>query len=205
MIEAVLFDLWNTLAYFPSANSMTAEQERLFGKEVSQKIQEIFVAGHRYPMTTDEFLEKIQTIAPLDDANKEFERSFFELNDYTLYPDTIPTLAWLKEHGFKIGLISNCVTGTREQLDDLGIAQYCDAIVLSFEAGFMKPEADIFVQALREIDVQPADAIMVGDKVWQDMEGAQSAGIKGILLDRENKNDFTPRIQSLLELKAYVG
>ena len=48
----------------------------------------------------------------------------------------------------------------------------------------MKPHPSIFSAALQLLDVAPADAVMVGDSVRQDVEGALGAGMRAILLHR---------------------
>ncbi len=45
-----------------------------------------------------------------------------------------------------------------------------------------KPSADFFVQALANIGVPASAAVMVGDDIENDINGAQQAGIRGILV-----------------------
>jgi FMN phosphatase YigB (HAD superfamily) len=52
------------------------------------------------------------------------------------------------------------------------------AAVSSSEHGLMKPHPSIFAAALRLVDVPAADAMMVGDSVRQDVDGARSAGMR---------------------------
>ena len=58
------------------------------------------------------------------------------------------------------------------------------ATVTSFEHGFLKPHPSIFSAALQLVDVEPADAVMVGDSLKHDVEGAMRAGMSGVLLHR---------------------
>jgi putative hydrolase of the HAD superfamily len=48
----------------------------------------------------------------------------------------------------------------------------------------MKPHPSIFTAALQLVDVAPNEAVMVGDSLRHDIEGALSAGMGGILLHR---------------------
>ena len=48
----------------------------------------------------------------------------------------------------------------------------------------MKPHPSIFSAALQLVDVEPADAVMVGDSLRHDVEGAMRAGMRGVLLHR---------------------
>ena len=48
----------------------------------------------------------------------------------------------------------------------------------------MKPHPSIFDAALRRIGVPAADAVMVGDSLTHDIEGAIQAGMRGVLVHR---------------------
>ena len=78
----------------------------------------------------------------------------------------------------------------------------------------MKPHPSIFSAALRLVEVSAAQAVMVGDSVRQDVEGALGAGMSAILLHRgdgahpresELARRGVPIIRSLAELPAMVG
>jgi putative hydrolase of the HAD superfamily len=62
-----------------------------------------------------------------------------------------------------------------------------DAAVSSGTHGKTKPHPTIFQAALERLDVEPADAVMVGDSIEDDVEGANAVGMRGLLLDRENR------------------
>ena len=84
----------------------------------------------------------------------------------------------------KIGLISNShrsLTSFEEHFDLRGLIS---GAVSSSEHGLMKPHPSIFRAALDLVDVGPAEAVMVGDSVRQDVEGALGAGMRAILLQR---------------------
>jgi putative hydrolase of the HAD superfamily len=80
------------------------------------------------------------------------------------------------------------------------------ATVSSSEHGFMKPHPSIFSAALQLVNVDAPDAVMVGDSMRQDVEGALRAGMRAVLLHRgdrppERANELdVPVIQSLREL-----
>jgi putative hydrolase of the HAD superfamily len=77
----------------------------------------------------------------------------------------------------------------------------------------MKPHPSIFAAALRLVDVPAADAVMVGDSVRQDVDGAVGAGLRAVLLnrggrphprERELAASGVPVIRSLVELPNLV-
>ena len=45
---------------------------------------------------------------------------------------------------------------------------------------------------------------MVGDSILSDVEAAKNAGIKAILMDRKNGQEFNPKIRNLKELQALL-
>jgi putative hydrolase of the HAD superfamily len=99
----------------------------------------------------------------------------------------------------KIGLVSNSARDVREFALHHGLE--IDAGISSFHHGKTKPHASIFRAVLDLLDVQPHEALMVGDSVDDDIEGALSAGMHAVLLDRLRLHpDFAPRIESLAEL-----
>src|SRR5581483_7734793 len=59
------------------------------------------------------------------------------------------------------------------------------AAVSSPEHGFMKPHPSIFLAALGLVGARPAEALMVGDSVRQDIDGALGAGMRAVLLHRD--------------------
>jgi HAD superfamily hydrolase (TIGR01509 family) len=105
------------------------------------------------------------------------------LENWTAYDDTLPTLRALKARGLKLGLVSNVGFDVRSVLTRGGLDGLFDAVILSFEAGAVKPGAEIFRQALAALGVDPEHALMVGDSP-QDDAGAALIGIRTLILPR---------------------
>jgi putative hydrolase of the HAD superfamily len=123
---------------------------------------------------------------------------------FELYEDTLPVLAELRDAGLRIGLVSNSAR------DVHGFARHhrleVDAAITSFSHGKTKPHASIFRAVLDLLDVSSGEAVMVGDTVEDDIDGAQALGMRAILLDRlERYPDFQPRIDDLYALPAALG
>jgi len=56
------------------------------------------------------------------------------------------------------------------------------------------------------LEVEPGEAVMVGDTIADDVEGARAVGMTAILLDRDGRHaEFEPRIDTLAELPARLG
>ncbi|MBO0867487.1 MAG: HAD-IA family hydrolase [Micromonosporaceae bacterium] len=82
---------------------------------------------------------------------------------WTLYPDTLPTLAALHRQRVPIAVVSNIGFDIRPVAEALGFARYIDAFVLSYEVGRCKPDPAIFQHACTKLGVPPERALMVGD------------------------------------------
>lgn len=125
-----------------------------------------------------------------------FDLFFDELFDYFrggrawhLYDDVIPTLDALKAAGISTGVISNFDSRLVEVLRDLGIHNLFDTVHISSREGSAKPDPAIFRRALEAHSVEPAMAIHVGDNRREDYEGALSAGLNAILIDRSGQTE----------------
>jgi len=95
-------------------------------------------------------------------------------------------LSELKMRGYKLGLVTNTVTSreahVRTAIRRIGLEQFFDAIITSVDLGFPKPDPRIFLTALRELEVKPEEAVMVGNRIDTDILGGNQAGMKTILL-----------------------
>jgi HAD superfamily hydrolase (TIGR01509 family) len=99
------------------------------------------------------------------------------------FPDTLPTLRALHEQGLRVGVVSDTGFDFRPVFEALGLAEYLDGVVLSFEHGVCKPDPSLFLAACEHLDVPPAETLMVGDNPFTDA-GAVSAGLSVLLLPR---------------------
>jgi FMN phosphatase YigB (HAD superfamily) len=95
--------------------------------------------------------------------------------------DVPQTMAALAGAGMKIAVISDIHFDLRPIFMFAGLGPYVDCYALSFEHEMQKPDREFFQLALRELEVAPADALMVGDRPSHD-GGAVAAGIPTLLL-----------------------
>lgn len=102
----------------------------------------------------------------------------------TVPPATLDTLAELKRRGYQTGLVSNMTLLApmmRADLDRLGLTPYLDATVFSCETGLRKPDPSIYRFVLDRLDVPPAQAAFVGDRMKEDVRAPRSLGMRGVL------------------------
>ncbi|MDP9075753.1 MAG: HAD family hydrolase [Actinomycetota bacterium] len=205
MTEAVIFDWGGTLSIY-----MDIEMDdmwRLAAKhlaagdpdredEVRDRLVAVEAAAWaRIPVdqrsfTLAELLAQASEVLQLDviDAVLE-EASQSHLDAWTPHihhdPDAAAVLSELKRRGLKIGLLSNThwPRAFHEHfLDRDGLVQYIDARLYTSELPYSKPHASAFRAALDALAVgDPRQAVFVGDRAYDDIYGAQQAGLRGVL------------------------
>jgi putative hydrolase of the HAD superfamily len=127
---------------------------------------------------------------------------------WTLFPETQEVLAELKRRHFKLGVISNFDNRAYSVMRSLEILHFFDAVTLSSETGYCKPDPEIFDAAVRALGVPASEVLLVGDSLQDDVEAAMRAGLSAILIDRRSrheKNIRVRRISSLQEVLPLVG
>src|SRR5207247_7012323 len=106
--------------------------------------------------------------------------------------DNLAVLAELKDRGYLTGLISNVSLLPhlmRADIDALGIAKHLDESLFSSEVGVRKPDPRIFRVMLERLDVEPAEAVFVGDRVLDDIGGAKGVGMQAVLTREFRQED----------------
>ena len=138
------------------------------------------------------------------EAAVEMTRAWENAANFELYEDTLPVLAALREHGLKIGLVSNTGRDLEEFVSHHALD--VDAAVGSGAHGKSKPHPAIFLAALDALDVGAEEAAMVGDSPEDDIAGAVALGMRAFLVDREGRfPEAVGRLPDLLALPAALG
>ena len=96
-----------------------------------------------------------------------------------LYSDTEECLKKLSKK-YKIGIIANQSLGTEKRLENFGILKYINLVIASAEEGVAKPDKRIFEIALERSNCAPANAVMIGDRIDNDIVPAKRMGMKTI-------------------------
>jgi HAD superfamily hydrolase (TIGR01662 family) len=133
----------------------------------------------------------------VDACAREIYAEWAANHHFELYDDVPAVLQRLNSAGIRVGLISNshrCLDSFQSHFE---LRDFIAAAVSSAAHGYMKPHPSIFRAVLENLRVPPADAVMVGDSVSQDIEGALRAGMRAVLLHRSER--ATPRADELRE------
>ncbi|OGO52276.1 MAG: hypothetical protein A2148_01160 [Chloroflexi bacterium RBG_16_68_14] len=97
-----------------------------------------------------------------------------------LFDDAIETLEALRRQGYRLACVTNRVfggPGFTQEVEEFGLDQLFDAMVVSCDVGYMKPHPKIFQHALEGLGIEPQEAVMVGDSLRADVAGAQALGM----------------------------
>ena len=215
MIRAVFFDVDFTLIY--PGPMFRGEGYRAFcaryGMEIDESIFDAAVASASsildgpedtpydaeiFVTYTRHIIEQMGGQGPdLDACAREIYREWAACRHFELYDEVPAVLGELAAAGIRIGLISNthrCLASFQSHFELQGLIA---ATVSSSEHGFMKPHPSIFSAALQLVNVPAAEAVMVGDSVRQDVDGALGAGMRAMLLHRSHHSH--PRERELLD------
>ncbi len=128
------------------------------------------------------------------------EQEWGDPSNFELFPDVLPLLDVLRASACTVGLVSNTDRELVPFAAQLGIS--VDFALASHAHGRRKPCATIFAAALALGDAPAEAAVMVGDNLSDDIEGALASGLRAILVDRSDRHpDYAgERIRGLAEL-----
>jgi putative hydrolase of the HAD superfamily len=126
------------------------------------------------------------------------------------YPEPEPhaedLLRTLKQRGLRTGLISNAGFTTAPTLRDLlayhRLDVHLDVMLFSDEHALAKPTRDLFERAVATVGVAVHETVFVGDTPWNDIQGAQQAGMVAVQIGAKTRDGIRPDLQitSLAEL-----
>jgi FMN phosphatase YigB (HAD superfamily) len=100
-----------------------------------------------------------------------------------LFPDSIATLEELRRRGYRLGCVTNRPHGGARFLEELresGLLDLFEALAVSCDDGWLKPNAALFRLALEELGVAAGEAVMVGDDLRADVMGAKALGMVAV-------------------------
>src|SRR5438067_13693806 len=140
---------------------------------------EIFIAY------TSHIIEQMGGRGPcVDQCSREIYREWAACQHFELYDDVPSVLRRLVDSGLRIGLISNthrCLASFQSHFELQGLIS---ATVSSSEHGLMKPHPSTFSAALQLRGGAPHEAVMVGDRLREGLEGALGGAMRPVLLNR---------------------
>jgi len=109
---------------------------------------------------------------------------------------------------YSLAIVTNNSSAEQHaKLKHLGIAGHFKALAISEEVGATKPDARIYYAALDQLGCEPHEAVMVGDNLYADVQGAHDAGIAAVWFNRFSKVSTDPveQVTSLAPASAVLA
>jgi HAD superfamily hydrolase (TIGR01509 family) len=209
-IRAVLFDLGDTLvSYYQPSDFMPILRRSLdacvmtlghspLGREARTDLvhQALDLNQERADFAVWPLEERLRVLfgeyvpGRIDVALAErLAQSFLQpiFNTAQVSPDALSVLMGLRRRQIKTGIVSNTPWGSsgrawRSELARHDLLSAVDTAVFCTDVGWRKPHAAPFRRAVELLGTVPSDAIFVGDDPGWDVEGAEGAGLRSILL-----------------------
>jgi HAD superfamily hydrolase (TIGR01549 family) len=204
-VRAVLFDWRGTLVVTAPLSAWVEQALQRVGRDSSADevdgIEAALVAAMEHPDLQQawdradesawvhrETYARLFRVAGLDDDLAEALYAVESNPAYNPFADDVAdTLKSLQVAGVRVGIVSDIHFDLRPVFAEAGLADLVDCFVLSFEQGVQKPNPQIFRVALDRLDVEPPDALMVGDRASHD-GAAVNLGIPTVLVPELTAN-----------------
>ena len=201
-VDAVVFDWGGTLAIY--AGIEMADMWRLAARHLAPDREEEVCAGlaaveeaswariavDQRSTTLASLLATASAELGLDVAEAVLEEAaLHHLDSWTPHvrhdPDAVPTLVALRRLGLRIGLLSNThwPRAFHEHfLERDGLTSLIDVRCYTSELDYTKPHPEAFLAVLGQMGVtDPATAVFVGDRLYDDVFGARALGMRAVL------------------------
>jgi HAD superfamily hydrolase (TIGR01549 family) len=221
MLKAVVFDVDFTIArpgpdlgplgyqragdrFGLRLDPLRYEAARLAALETLERHPELEHDEEIWILFTQRIVEGMGGVGDTYGCAAELTRAWENAGNFDLFDDAVPVLGLLRAHGLKVGLLSNSARdlGRFVTHHDLAV----DAVLTSRDHGKTKPHEAIFLRMLELLDVAPREAVMVGDQLEDDIEGARAVGMQALLIDRDGRHPDVPgRLADLRALPLALG
>lgn len=133
----------------------------------------------------------------LRDTAKRFRKASTE--KLKLYDGVLDLLQTLKAENKRIYLLSNAQESfTVPEMEELGIYEYFDGVMISSEEKVCKPQRQFFERLIEKYHLNKSESIMIGNDKNSDMMGAKNAGIDGLYIHQE----ISPPVEDESEICA---
>ena len=201
MIGAVIFDWGGTLSEFVAVELVDAWRlaarhiDPAHEDEITARLVQVeadfwaTTSSHQRSATLADLLATAARELELDVAEALLEEAAVRhLDAWTPHirhdPEAANVLRALRTGGLRVGMLSNThwPRAFHERfLERDGLVDLIDARLYTSEMPYQKPHRSAFVTAAEALGVEPARAVFVGDRPWDDISGARSAGMRTVL------------------------
>lgn len=121
-----------------------------------------------------------------------------------VFPYTYESLKYLKDKKYKLYIITNGFNEVQFiKMKNCNLNSYFSRVITGENAGYYKPNPEIFHYSLSSVNAKKSESIMIGDDLEVDIHGASNAGIDQVYFNPNNiphNSEITFEISSLKEL-----
>ena len=204
---AVFFDAYGTLIHFsqdPSPFDYMADAVRRAGVDLPRsRLDAALHAEMRYfkahfaaVRTAEDFerlkladarvyVEELGDTGPVRLNVDHMAAELAEAFATRVLPDARPAIDVVRAAGVRVGVLSNYSYLLPLVLDQLGLASLLDPVVFSAAVGAEKPDPRIFAAAADAVGAEPADCVLIGDDLVNDVAGARRCGMPVVWIARD--------------------
>ena len=200
--RAILFDVGGPLdlefAWEIAVDSAIAAACGLEGIRLDQAAIEAASERAVEAFASDAYAHMIETLTGGDPATVERVRLrvhsiIGNLDLFQLRPDIDRLLRRLGERGLRLGIVANQPAAIVPRLERAGIAQFFAYTGISGTTGLKKPDPRAFQAAAEALGATPAECVMVGDRIDNDIVPAKALGMAAILFRSGRHRRQRPR------------
>lgn len=188
MIKAITFDLDNTLIDFmkmkiassdAAARAMIKSGLNMNLKEAKKELFEEYIKDIEGNHAFQDFLKKNNSYDERILASAINAHTITKLKFLKTYPGVKFTLNELKKRGLKIAIVTDAPRlKAFQRLDAINISNLFDIVIGKEDTNQLKPSIYPFKKALKLLNVEPFEAMHVGDWPEKDILGAKKLGMK---------------------------
>lgn len=220
MIKAVLFDFDETLQdrtlafegymdavlkkYFPDIDEKTAREYKDDMVKTGNGGYVNRIEWYQALLDKWGYADKLSA----NELAEHYDTTFGDHN--VIFEHTVPLLKELKKRGLLVGVITNGPSYLQNhKMDESGLREYCDIVVVSGDLGVHKPDKRIFEFTAERLGLKCEECVYVGDHPINDIQGALSSGMSAIRMnwgwfkDKDLRSDV-PVIDDIIDVLKYI-
>lgn len=217
MIKNVVFDFYGTLVDIETDEGYEGffdHVERLFkdDKDLKGHFKELYLKKCEEKSKRKEEIELLDVFKEIFEVDDKealkiaWTFRMLSLKKIALYKGVIDLIIKLKLDGYKIYLLSNAQSCfTNMELNALGIDKYFDAIYLSSDYGYKKPNSKFFNALIKGENLDPFETVMIGNDSNTDIKGAWQVNMRAIFMETETspRGVLKPDVKGFNQNKLY--
>ncbi|SMC27765.1 putative hydrolase of the HAD superfamily [Clostridium acidisoli DSM 12555] len=176
-----------------------------------------YIDEQKFILTEEEefrcFLEFYKIIAKEPIGIKLSEEQIFDItkdsvynDDKFLFPNEVLEIIPILSENYKLGVIADTCPSLERAFINIGLRKYFSTFIMSSKVGVKKPDKLIFTTALKELNIEPEEAIFIDNKEVN-VEGAEKIGMKGVLMLEKNNSRYNKKflaIKNLMQIEEAI-